>query len=81
MPHFYRHLQNICYLWADFCGCCTAKARWTCQRSKRWGYVLCAACWFPEESGRCDPEPRGKYELKVANVLLSLTTGTSSTCF
>lgn len=33
-----------------------------------WGCTLCAAYWFPEESGTCDLKWRGKYELKVANV-------------
>lgn len=31
------------------------------------GIMLCVQP--TEESGRCDPEQRGKYELKVANVL------------
>lgn len=54
------NLQNIHCLQAEACRC------WNCQRSINWDFILGAACSFLEESGRCDPGQRGKYELQVA---------------
>lgn len=81
MPCFYRCVQKRYLPRAGSCGRWTAEAGWTCQHRLRRGCVLSAACWCPEKCGGCDPEQGGKDELKVPNVPLSWTTGTSNTCF